>query len=124
MLSQSKSESKLNEKKRVLSLPEIVPPKTVRLKFCKVGTLQYISHLDLQRTFMRIVNRACLPVWYTKGFNPHAKLVFGAPLSVGCESMCEMADLKIEAMVTVPEGTVNAPDTVLGQYSRVLPSPL
>lgn len=103
MLSQSKSESKLNEKKRVLSLPEIVPPKTVRLKFCKVGTLQYISHLDLQRTFMRIVNRACLPVWYTKGFNPHIKMVFSTPLSVGSQSVCEYLDIRIDREMPLEE---------------------
>lgn len=81
-------------------LPE---PKTVRIKFCKTGSLQFISHLDLQRTFHRILVRAGIPMWYTKGFNPHAKLVFGAPLSVGCESMCEMADLKIERKITFDE---------------------
>ena len=81
-------------------LPE---PKTVRIRFCKTGSLQFISHLDLQRTFHRILVRAGIPMWYTKGFNPHAKLVFGAPLSVGCESMCEMADLKIERKITFDE---------------------
>ena len=40
-------------------------------------------------------------MWYTKGFNPHAKLVFGVPLSVGTESMCEMADLKIERKISL-----------------------
>ena len=42
-------------------------------------------------------------MWYTKGFNPHAKLVFGVPLSVGTESMCEMADLKIERKISLEE---------------------
>ena len=74
-------------------LPE---PRTVRLKFCKTGSLQYISHLDLQRTFGRILARADLPLWFTKGFNPHPKLVFGLPLSIGCESVCELADIRIE----------------------------
>ncbi len=95
MLSQSK-EGKLSEKKRVLALPELTPPKTVRLKFIKVGTLQYISHLDLQRTFNRIINRACLPVWYTQGFNPHIKMVFSTPLSVGSQSICEYLDIRID----------------------------
>lgn len=74
-------------------------PVTVRIKFCKKGTLQFISHLDLQRTFHRVLVRAGIPMWYTKGFNPHAKLVFGVPLSVGTESVCEMADLKIERKI-------------------------
>ena len=47
--------------------------------------------------------RANIPMWYTKGFNPHAKLVFGVPLSVGTESMCEMADLKIERQIDLEE---------------------
>jgi radical SAM-linked protein len=40
-------------------------------------------------------------MWYTKGFNPHAKLVFGVPLSIGTESVCEMADLKIERQISL-----------------------
>ena len=78
-------------------------PITVRVKFCKVGNLQFISHLDLQRSFHRILVRSGIPMWYTKGFNPHAKLVFGLPLSVGTESMCEMADLKIEREISLEE---------------------
>ena len=86
-----------------LSLPMLDAPVTVRIKFCKVGNLQFISHLDLQRTFHRVLVRANIPMWYTKGFNPHAKLVFGVPLSVGTESMCEMADLKIERQIDLED---------------------
>ena len=78
------------------SLPEIEHPITVRLKFVKKGKLQYISHLDLQRTFNRIIVRSGLPVWYTKGFNPHVKLVFSTPLSVGTQSVCEFLDIKVD----------------------------
>lgn len=42
-------------------------------------------------------------MWYTKGFNPHAKLVFALPLPIGCESMCELADLKTEREITEDE---------------------
>ena len=77
-------------------LPEIEKPITVRLKFVKVGNLQYISHLDLQRTFNRVLVRSGLPIWYTKGFNPHAKLVFSTPLSVGTQSECEFLDIRLD----------------------------
>jgi len=100
MLSQS---SKLIEKKRIMSLPELPAPRTVRLKFRKVGKLQYISHLDLQRTFMRVITRSCIPAWYTKGFNPHAKLVFSTPLGVGAESECELLDIRIDRDMPLPE---------------------
>ena len=85
------------------SRPMLDAPITVRIKFCKVGNLQFISHLDLQRAFHRILVRAGIPMWYTKGFNPHAKLVFGLPLSVGTESVCEMADLRIERQISLEE---------------------
>lgn len=93
MLSEGK---KLIEKKRLRELPVLERPVTVRLKFRKTGSLQYISHLDLQRTFYRVIERACLPVWYTKGFNPHAKLVFSTPLSVGTQSVCEYLDIRLD----------------------------
>lgn len=70
--------------------------RTVRLKFTKTGSMQYISHLDLQRNFARVLTRAGIPVWYTKGFNPHAKIVFALPLSIGAQSVCEFVDLRIE----------------------------
>ncbi|MBQ9784102.1 MAG: TIGR03960 family B12-binding radical SAM protein [Clostridia bacterium] len=77
--------------------------KTIRIKFRKVGDLQYISHLDLQRTMARILVRAKLPMWYTQGFNPHAKVTFGLPLSVGTESECEFIDLRVDKAITGEE---------------------
>ena len=97
------SEKEIRPGSKKLSRPMLETPETVRIKFCKVGTLQFISHLDLQRTFHRVLVRSGIPMWYTKGFNPHAKLVFGVPLSVGTESMCEMADLKIERKISLEE---------------------
>ncbi len=97
------SEKEIRPGEKKLSLPMLEEPVTVRIKFCKLGSLQFISHLDLQRTFHRVLVRAGIPMWYTKGFNPHAKLVFGVPLSVGTESMCEMADLRIERKISLDE---------------------
>lgn len=85
------------------SYPKLTEPRTVRLKFRKVGDLQYISHLDLQRTISRVLVRAGIPMWYTQGFNPHAKIVFGLPLSVGAESECEYLDLRIDRDMSCEE---------------------
>ena len=85
----------LSEFKKISEYPLLETPVTLRLAFCKKGALQYISHLDLQRTFRRILSRAELPLWYAQGFNPHPKLVFGLPLPIGCESVCELADIKL-----------------------------
>ena len=77
--------------------------KTVRILFRKTGSLQYISHLDLQRVMMRILVRAGIPMWYTQGFNPHMKVVFARPLPVGVESECELMDLRISRDVPPEE---------------------
>ena len=70
-------------------------PINLRVKFKKIGNLQYISHLDLVRTMNKIIVRAKLPLWYTEGFNPKPKMVFAAPLSTGTESVCEYMDLRL-----------------------------
>ena len=79
----------------MVQLTQNHPYITLRLKFKKVGSLQYISHLDLVRTMHKIVTRASLPLWYTEGFNPKPKLIFAAPLSIGTESVCEYMDVKL-----------------------------
>ena len=84
------------EKPEISAWNKLDTPKTVRIMFRKVGDLQYISHLDLQRTIARVLVRAKIPMWYTQGFNPHAKVIFGLPLSVGTESECEFIDLRID----------------------------
>ena len=38
-------------------------PITVRVVFQKTGNLQYFSHLDLQRTWQRVLVRASIPMW-------------------------------------------------------------
>ena len=85
------------------TLPMLEAPRTMRVRFRKVGNLQYISHLDLQRTFSRVLVRAGLPLWYTKGFNPHIKMLFGMPLPVGSESECELLDIRIEREMSAEE---------------------
>ena len=90
------SENNVLNRKPKEAYPKLEQPRTVRVKFRKVGNLQYISHLDLQRTISRVLVRAGIPMWYTQGFNPHAKMTFGLPLSVGAESLCEYLDLRID----------------------------
>lgn len=72
---------------------------TVRLKFRKTGSLQYVSHLDLVRTMHKIIIRAKLPLYYSEGFNPKPKMVFAAPLSIGTESLAEFMDLRLSEYV-------------------------
>ena len=81
-------------------------PKPERIKFTKTGKLRFISHLDLCRTFRSMMTRAKVPMYYSEGFNPHPKMVFALPLSVGAESVCEFLDIKITE--DVPEEVLKA----------------
>ena len=79
--------------------PMLPEPKYIRFKFRKVGDLQFISHLDLQKAMAKVLVRAKAPLWYSKGFNPHPKLIFALPLSVGAQSECEYLDVRVERAI-------------------------
>ncbi len=81
----------------------LAEPETIRLRFRKVGDLQFISHLDLQRVWGRILIRSGVPIWFTQGFNPHPKIVFAMPLSIGAQSECEYVDIKIDRKISLME---------------------
>ena len=74
----------------------MVQQKTLRVRFEKTGKLQYISHLDLLRTMQSALRRAKVDMVYSEGFNPHMKINFALPLSIGIESVCEFMDIKTE----------------------------
>jgi len=65
----------------------------VNFIFSKTGFMSYISHLDLIRLLMRAARRADLPLYLTKGFNPHPKLRIKRALKLGLESEHEEADI-------------------------------
>ncbi len=80
------------------------PARQIRVRFRKFGAMLYISHLDLSKTVMRAINRTDLPIYYTEGFNPRPKLVFGPPLSVGCGGDAEVLDIRL--MTAVPNAVI------------------
>ncbi len=75
----------------------------IRLSFTKTGVLQFISHLDLCRTMRSALARARIPVKYTEGFNPHMKMTFALPLSIGTQSECEFMDLTLHTATDAKE---------------------
>lgn len=74
-----------------------------RITFSKTGSLSFISHLDFNHSFIRILKRAHLPLRYSEGFNPRPKLVFGLPLSVGMEGINELADISLTEELSCEE---------------------
>jgi len=69
-------------------------PNRFALKFTKEGYVKYISHLDLLRVFKRSFKTAGLPLRYSQGFNPHPKMSFAQPLSLGYSSRCELIEFE------------------------------
>lgn len=85
------------------------------LKFTKEGMLKYTSHLDMVRMFKRAFSRADLRLAFSEGFNPHPRMSFAQPLSLGHSSISEwlefetLEDLEPEDLITrlapqLPEG--------------------
>lgn len=68
----------------------------IRVKFTKGDKLKFISHLDMLKMFDRALRRAHIPIIYSQGFNPHPKIEFALPLSVGVTSDSEYADFEVE----------------------------
>ena len=65
----------------------------VRITFARGENVRYVGHLDMVRTWERIVRRAGLPMAYSEGFNPQPRLSFAAALPVGCTSDQEVLDV-------------------------------
>ena len=64
------------------------------MQFSKTGTSCYISHLDLVRVFHRAFKRAGIKLEYSKGFNPHPKMGFAQPLSLGYTGIREYIEFE------------------------------
>jgi len=68
----------------------------IRLAFSKTSAMRFTSHLDLQRALERTFRRARLPIAYTQGFSPHARINLACALPLGFTSEGEFADVWLE----------------------------
>lgn len=64
------------------------------LKFRKEGYIKYTSHLDLLRLFSRSFRMTDIELKHSEGFNPHPKMSFVQPLSLGYSSACELFEFE------------------------------
>lgn len=62
--------------------------------FAKEGYLKYISHLDLQRLFKRAFKKSDVKLRHSEGFNPHPKMIFAQPLSLGYTGIGEFLEFE------------------------------
>jgi len=72
----------------------------LRLTFARGEETKYISHLDLMRLWERALCRAGLPLSYSSGHTPHAKISLAAPLAVGVTSEAELVDIVLERRIS------------------------
>ncbi len=85
----------------------------VRIRWTKLGRTRYVSARDLSSIWERALRRADLPIAYSEGFTPHAKVSFPDALPVGVESTGEYAELTFAAPIL--------PDRDLAALSTTLP---
>ena len=68
-------------------------PQRLRITYRKDGPAKYVAHLDVMRTWERAIRRARLPLAYSQGFSPHARIAMAAPLPVGTIGEREQMDI-------------------------------
>lgn len=69
--------------------------KSVRIFYKKLGSMKFVSHLDMTRFMSRLISKSQIPVWYTEGFNQHIYMNFALPLSLGFEGLYEVLDIRL-----------------------------
>lgn len=75
----------------------------LRVVFQKLERVRFISHLDVLRYWERAIRRAELPLAYSKGFTPHPKIAFAAPLPLGFVGTAEIVEVTLDERVAMDE---------------------
>ena len=64
----------------------------IRVFYTKGESLRFTGHLDTQRLWERLLRRSGLPVRYSQGFHPRARLNLASALPLGFTSEAELLD--------------------------------
>ena len=72
----------------------------LRIRFNRGEEVKYISHLDLIRLWQRALNRAGIPLTYSRGFNPHPQISMALALAMGVTSEAELMDIMLDKFVS------------------------
>jgi len=75
-------------------IPDVVS--RLRFRFAKVGGSIHFSHLDTMGQILRAVRQAEVPVLFSQGFNPRAKISFSPACPTGIESLGEYFEIECE----------------------------
>lgn len=64
----------------------------IRVTYTKGESLRFTGHLDIQRLWERLLRRSNLPIRYSQGFHPRARLNLASALPLGFISEAELLD--------------------------------
>ena len=64
----------------------------IRVEYTKGPSLRFTGHLDLQRIWERLLRRSKLPIRYSQGYHPRARLNLASALPLGFTSEAELLD--------------------------------
>ncbi len=88
--------------------------KRLLFSFSKNGKAKFYPHLTVVDVLSKAFVRSGIPVNYTEGFNPQAKLEIAHPLAIGVESNAEMACIElgydIESSVFISSMNASLPE--------------
>lgn len=77
-----------------------------RLRFSKTGLVKYVGHLDTVIAWTRAFRRVGIPLAYSHGFNPQARIQVAASLPLGYISSAELMDIYLIETVDAAETMV------------------
>jgi len=66
------------------------------VKFQRLASVRFISHLELMRCLHRALRRSGIKVSYTEGYNPQIRMSFAFAMPVGLISYGEYFDIRLE----------------------------
>ncbi|HSL92912.1 MAG TPA: TIGR03936 family radical SAM-associated protein [Candidatus Limnocylindrales bacterium] len=75
----------------------------LRIRYAKEGPARFLSGLEIQSLWGRVLRRAGFPVAYSEGFNPAPRLSFSPALPVGTDSLAEFVEVEFHLPVIASE---------------------
>ena len=78
-----------------------------RIEFSKLGSISFISHLDMQKIMARIFKRSEIEVLYSEGYKTRPLISFGPALTLGISSVSEFFDVRLPEAIEDTEAFLN-----------------
>lgn len=75
------------------------PVQRLRLCYSQTDDARYVGHLDTARFWERVFRRVDLPLAYTQGYNPQARMQFASALPVGTAGENELLDVWLKERI-------------------------